>query len=101
MDNYPSFSIISMNTTKPDLWQGIFTTMLTIKCAACKAKLFKYDKIGSGQVLRCYKSRIVRVYTVKEVDEILSCICGKKIADDKGGFYRMIPKSFTYTGTKR
>ncbi len=36
--------------------------MLTIKCAACKRKLWKYEKFGKGKVLRCYKSRITREY---------------------------------------
>jgi len=31
----------------------------------------------------------------------VSCPCGKKIGIDKGSFYKMIAKSFTYRGTKR
>ncbi|OEG63254.1 hypothetical protein [Halanaerobium congolense] len=36
--------------------------MLTIKCAKCKTKLFKYEKIGQGKVLRCGKNKITRLY---------------------------------------
>lgn len=76
--------------------------MLTLKCAACKQKLWRYDKIGPGEVLRCHKSRIDRVYgsTIMEGDKI-NCSCGLELGIDKGGFYKMIAKSFTYSGTKR
>jgi hypothetical protein len=36
--------------------------MLVLKCAACKKKLWRYDKIGPGGVLRCHKDRIIRMY---------------------------------------
>jgi len=80
--------------------------MLTIRCAACKSKLWKYDKIGHGEVLRCHKSRIVRMYlpdekiTGNEGDKI-KCVCGKDIGIDKGSYIKMIAKAFVYTGTKR
>ena len=77
-------------------------TMLTIKCAACKTKLWRYDKIGPGEVLRCHKSRIDKVYTqYKTVKDKIYCTCGKPIGIDKGSFYKMISKAFTYSGTKR
>ncbi len=75
--------------------------MLTIKCAACKRKLWKYDKIGSGQVLRCYRDRITRTFQVQQQGHKLLCLCGKTIGIDKGEHIKMISKSFTYTGMKR
>lgn len=76
--------------------------MLIIRCAACKNKLWKYDKIGQGEVLRCHKARIDRFYSdlIKERDKI-KCRCGKDIGIDKGIFIKMNPKAFMYTGTKR
>lgn len=76
--------------------------MLTIRCAACKNKLWKYDKIGQGEVLRCHKGRIERLYnnTIKEADKV-QCLCGKDIGIDKGRFIKMDHKAFIYTGTKR
>lgn len=76
--------------------------MLTIRCAACKNKLWKYDKIGKGQVLRCHKARIKRYYSeiIQETDKI-KCPCGKDIGIDKGSFISMDGKAFVYTGTKR
>ena len=76
--------------------------MLTIKCAACKRKLFKYDKIGQGEVLRCHKSRITQFYQqLDRVDAKVTCACGKALGIDKGTYYKMIAKAFTYSGTKR
>ena len=76
--------------------------MLTIKCSACRAKLFRYDKLGPGEVLRCHKDRIERDFGIAtETDGRLRCSCGKTIGIDRGGFYKMDPKAFTYSGTKR
>lgn len=76
--------------------------MLTIKCAACKSKLWKYDKIGRGQVLRCNKESIVQEFgsTTQTGDKII-CQCGKEIGIDKGPHIKMIRNAFTYTGMKR
>jgi hypothetical protein len=75
--------------------------MLVLKCSACKRKLWKYEKFGKGEVLRCHKGRITRMYgSLKEIDKI-KCLCGKDIGVDKGSYIKMIGKSFTYSGTKR
>ena len=57
--------------------------MLVIRCAACKRKLWKYDKIGRGEVLRCHKDRITRRYEVKEEEDRIKCLCGKDIGIGK------------------
>ena len=75
--------------------------MLTIKCAACKRKLWKYEKIGKGEVLRCYKGRIDREYEYQRQGDKILCMCGKEIGIDKGGHIKMIKKGFVYTGMKR
>jgi hypothetical protein len=75
--------------------------MLTIKCAACKRKLWKYEKIGKGEVLRCYKSRIDREYEYQLEGDKLVCVCGNLIGIDKGPHIKMIKKGFVYTGKKR
>ena len=74
--------------------------MLTVKCAACKTKLFKYLKIGKGEVLRCHKSCIDKVFDIVVSDGKLYCVCGKPIGIDKGSFFKMIAKAFTYSGSK-
>jgi hypothetical protein len=75
--------------------------MLVIRCAACKRKLWRYDKIGPGEVLRCHKDRIDRVWEAVEKDGRIFCNCGKDVGIDKGTFYKMIAKAFTSKGTKR
>ncbi|MCB2183307.1 MAG: hypothetical protein KQH63_14835 [Desulfobulbaceae bacterium] len=75
--------------------------MLVLKCAACKRKLWRYDKIGPGEVLRCHKSRIQKMYGSKMDGHKIQCVCGKDVGIDKGTFYKMIAKAFTYSGTKR
>jgi len=74
--------------------------MLTIKCSACKKKLWKYQKYGQGEVLRCHKDRIVKMYQSIEDGDKLKCRCGKDIGIDKGTYIKMIGKAFTYSGTK-
>lgn len=73
--------------------------MLTIKCAKCNRKLLKYQKIGKGRVLRCWKERIKENYSPPAKGEI-RCECGNVIGTDFGPGYKMKQKAFTYTGTK-
>lgn len=75
--------------------------MLILRCSACKKKLWKYDKIGKGEVLRCHKKRIVTMFNSSMRGDKIQCPCGKDIGIDKGSFYKMIAKAFTYSGSKR
>jgi len=75
--------------------------VLVIRCAACKKKLWRYDKVGPGEVLRCHKTRIAQKYVFELRDGKVRCDCGKEIGIDKGSFIKMISKAFTYSGTKR
>ena len=75
--------------------------MLVIGCAACKRKLWRYDKIGHGEVLRCHKDRIQKMVTALEKGDRIRCLCGKDIGIDKGRYIKMIGNAFTYSGTKR
>ncbi|SDP22052.1 hypothetical protein SAMN05660330_02121 [Desulforhopalus singaporensis] len=75
--------------------------MLTVVCAACRSKLWRYDKIGHGHVVRCHKARITKWHKAETRGHKLYCPCGKPVAIDKGGHYRMIAGNFTHTGTKR
>ena len=75
--------------------------MLIVRCAACKKKLWKYKKIGPGEVLRCHKARITKDFSTIEVKgHKIYCQCGKEIGIDKGTNYKMIAKAFTSSGTK-
>lgn len=74
--------------------------MLLIRCSACKRKLWKYEKIGQGEVLRCHKKRIAKQFETELQGDKIFCLCGKAIGIDKGGYYKMIAKAFTYKGAK-
>ena len=74
--------------------------MLTIKCSACKSKIFKYKKIGRGRVLNCYKDRISRDYSKHDRDKIKCKKCGKVIGIDKGSIIRMKQSAFIPSGFK-
>jgi len=73
--------------------------MLTIKCAKCKAKLFKYLKIGTGRVLKCHLTRISNDKTIHENGEI-KCSCGNVIGRLESTHIKMNQNTFVYTGTK-
>ena len=75
--------------------------MLILKCAACRKKLWRYDKIGPGEVLRCHKDRITRMFQPVAAEEKVRCSCGNPVGIDKGTFVKMIAGAFTYSGTKR
>jgi hypothetical protein len=72
--------------------------MITIRCARCNTKLFRYVKIGKGKVLRCYKDRIERDESKRDGIRVL-CACGNVVDEDEGRWIKMIQGSFTYTGS--
>lgn len=72
--------------------------MIIIKCSKCKRKIFKYDKIGKGRVLRCWKTRIIEDYSVRSENEI-RCKCGNLIGIEEPKWIKMKQKSFVYSGT--
>jgi len=74
--------------------------MLVLRCARCKKKLLRYQKWGSGEVHRCHKSRIERMEGAQVDGDRLRCTCGETIGIDKGTFFKMVRKAFTYSGTK-
>ena len=70
-----------------------------MKCANCKSKIFKYNKIGKGRVLRCYKDRITKDYGIYEEGKI-KCKCGNIIGIEESIFIKMKQDAFIYSGTK-
>jgi len=73
--------------------------LLTIKCAKCKTKIFRYLKIGKGRVLHCWKGRIVKDFSVREGD-LVKCPCGNIIGIDQGKWINMKQRAFIHTGMK-
>lgn len=75
--------------------------MLIIRCAYCKAKLLKYEKVGPGRVIRCHKARIVKFFKARTTADSLMCPCGKTIGIDMGRFFKMNADAFTSSGVKQ
>ena len=71
--------------------------MITVKCAKCKRKIFKYQKIGKGRLWHCWKERIIEDYSIREGNQI-KCKCGNLIGIDQGKWIKIRQNSFTYTG---
>ncbi len=40
------------------------------------------------------------MYETQKEDNKVKCLCGKEIGIDKGTYFKMIGKAFTYSGTK-
>ncbi len=74
--------------------------MLTIRCSVCRTKLWKYNKRGKGEVLRCHKARIERWLDGVDAGSEVRCPCGNRVGIDKGSYWKMIKKAFTASGDK-
>lgn len=72
--------------------------MITIKCAKCRSKIFKYHKVGKGKVIHCWDARILKDYSVKNGDGIY-CECGNLIGHRVSKGVRMKQNAFSYSGT--
>ncbi|MBS3741379.1 MAG: hypothetical protein KGY75_02925 [Candidatus Cloacimonetes bacterium] len=62
--------------------------IIDVKCPGCKNKIFKYKKVGKGNLLRCWKNKIITDNSIREGDKI-KCTCGKTIGIDKGKYIKM------------
>lgn len=74
--------------------------MLTIRCAKCGKKLFRYLKIGKGELHICIKSRIEKDFTVRDGKFVKCPYCGNIVGVDMGTYIKMRKGQFTYSGTK-
>ncbi|RLF42281.1 MAG: hypothetical protein DRN17_07975 [Thermoplasmata archaeon] len=73
--------------------------MITIRCARCNEKVFRYVKIGKGKLWHCWKERIVEEFSVHEGKE-RRCKCGNLIGIDEGKWIKLKQHSFVTSGTK-
>jgi hypothetical protein len=71
--------------------------MITIKCAKCRNKLFKYHKVGKGKVIHCWDAKVIKDYTVAKNPEIF-CVCGNLIGKRVPKGVRMKQNAFTCSG---
>ena len=56
--------------------------MITVKCATCGQKIFKYIKIGKGELLHCWPDRIVEDYALHDGRKVKCSKCGNIIGVD-------------------
>jgi len=73
--------------------------MITIKCARCNSKVFRYVKIGKGKLWHCWKERIIEDHSIHEGKE-KRCKCGNLIGIDEGRWIKLKQHSFVISGTK-
>ena len=74
--------------------------MLTVKCAKCKTRIFKYIKIGQGRLIKCARDRIAEDNAVYEDEKVLCPECGNLIGKLDGQIVRLRRSSFVHTGHK-
>ena len=72
--------------------------MLIIRCSKCKNKLFKYEKIGKGNLLHLWKKRIKKEYSIIKSNKNIYCECGNLIGVDEGIYIKLKKSSITYSG---
>jgi len=73
--------------------------MLTIKCARCNQKIFRYVKIGKGKLWHCWKGRIVEDFSIHSGKNVF-CKCGNLIGVDEGKWIKLKQHSIVTSGTK-
>ncbi len=73
--------------------------MITIRCARCNAKVFRYVKIGKGKLWHCWKERIIEDFSIHDGNEC-RCKCGNLIGIDEGKWIKLKQHSFITSGTK-
>ena len=83
---------------------------IDILCSQCGAFMLRYQKKGSGQLIRLYLNRVIEPYSLSRLKSasnksdlpVLACSdCGNRIGlVHEGGTYRMIKGSFRRKSVK-
>lgn len=73
--------------------------MITIKCAKCQQKIFKYVKIGKGKIWHCWKDRIIDDFSIID-GRVVKCKCGNQIGIDEGKWIKIKNHNVHISGTK-
>lgn len=72
--------------------------MITVKCANCRKKLFRYEKVGKGRLWHLWKERITEDNSVREGSEV-RCTCGNLIGIEEAKWIKLKTHSVTYSGS--
>jgi hypothetical protein len=73
--------------------------MIIIKCSKCNKKIFKYIKLGRGQLLHFWKDRIIENMSVNDKKNV-RCKCGNFIGINKGDQIKIKKNSIIIKGLK-
>ena len=83
---------------------------IDILCSQCGAFMLRYQKKGSGQLIKLYLNRVIEPYSLSRLKSasnksdlpVLACSdCGNRIGlVHEGGTYRMIKGSFRRKSVK-
>ena len=84
--------------------------ILDIICSVCGTFILRYQKKGSGQLIKLYLDRVVEPHSLSQLKSVynksdlpaLACLdCGNRIGlAHEGGTYRMIKGSFRRKSVK-
>jgi len=69
---------------------------LVIKCAKCDKTIFRYVKIGKGNIWHCWKKRIIEDHSVRN-KKMVECTCGNIIGVEKTKYIKMKQHHFKIT----
>ena len=73
--------------------------MITVSCSSCGSKLFRYQKIGKGRLLHCWKNRISSDHTTRKGDDVYCPTCGQHIGVVETEWINIHGGSFTVKGS--
>ncbi|MEA1924483.1 MAG: hypothetical protein U9M95_01290 [Candidatus Altiarchaeota archaeon] len=51
---------------------------IDVKCGRCGGKIFRYLKIGKGELRHCWNKRILQDYSIRDGKKVF-CSCGNLI----------------------
>ena len=72
--------------------------MITVSCKQCGRDIFRYQKIGKGKLLHCWKMRISTDNSIHDGD-CITCPCGNVIGWDSGRKINLERGNISMSGT--
>ena len=74
------------------------TTLITVSCSECGREIFRYQKVGKGRLLHCWKQRISTDNSIHDGD-LIKCKCGVAIGRNSGRKINLERGDITSSGT--
>ncbi len=70
--------------------------IIIVRCSRCRAKIFRYLKVGSGKLWHCWKNRILDDYSKRQGDRVLCPKCGSLIGIEKKNYVKLVKGAYRY-----